>query len=238
MNRTITRRVTAAGLVAALTAMPAEAETVLIDHFDDLELDPSWVVTLQDADGWSYSESGTALTVTDVDPSIINPGGGGTWAHAFLIREHAAVDDFHIEFDLAWDSFESNAAQQQLFLELLDVEGSPVIGAGYGDSWIGGRGCRYARIGDTSQCAWNELPHAGSASIAIDRTGEDVAIDWNGADTLAGTSAETIAGVRLRFSYYAQPGSIFGMESVDRVSVEGEPTPIERTTWTRIKSRF
>ena len=38
---------------------------VIEDDFDNGVLDPAWEVTLEDATGWEYAESGTELTVTD-----------------------------------------------------------------------------------------------------------------------------------------------------------------------------
>ena len=60
-------------IIAGYTATFTSEEIVFQDNFDDEILDPTWAVSFEYADGWTYTESGTELEVTDIN-STINGG--------------------------------------------------------------------------------------------------------------------------------------------------------------------
>jgi hypothetical protein len=219
----------------------ATADLVLYDDFDDGVLDPAWQVSFQDAYGWTYAESGTELTATEIEPTVINDAGGGTWAVINLDRACSAIGDFHVDFHISWDSEGSNNAMQYLFLSLLDTDGNGVVRAGFGDAWRNARGCRYAVIGANFQCNYNDLPLMGSASLEIDRIGDQVTILWDGSPLLSDTLSKPFVGVRLSFEFYAYQDpivSLFGTESVDLVNLDGTLVPVETSSWGAIKGIY
>ncbi len=234
-------------LTAVLLALPvangsAAAEVVVHDDFDDAVLDPAWEVNLQDALGWTYEESGTSITVANIEPEFINHTSGGPWAIVSLSQTFPALSDFHVDFELAWDCLGSNAAMQQHLIFLHDSNGEAVVGVGFSDQWVGARACRYALIGSTTQCVANELPFSGSASVDIDRTGDLVTILWDEVAILSEGLSVHIAGVEIVFSFNAYDGpptdSIFGTESVDLVTVEGDLTAVDRVGWGAVKRAY
>jgi hypothetical protein len=227
---------------AVVLATPGVRADVLVnDHFDDGVLDPTWQVVFEYAYGWTYEESGTNLTVTDIDPEVINAAGGGTWAVVSLNQAFSETDDFHVDFDFSWDSEGDNKAMQRLTISLLDGSGGTVVGAGLSDPWLGSRACQWALIGASYQCEPNQLPHAGTAAVDIDRTDDQVAILWNGTPIMNDVLSTPVEGVEIIFSFYAYEvsiGSFFGTESLDRVSIEGTPTAVEARSWGSVKDHF
>lgn len=85
-------------------AMPVKAILILEDHFNNGTLDPAWSITFQDATGWDYTESGTNLTVTDIDPTVVNPSDGGTWARVILSQDFTPLTDFDVDFHISWEA--------------------------------------------------------------------------------------------------------------------------------------
>jgi hypothetical protein len=71
-------------ILYGVITLPARASSVVYDDFDDGILDSAWSITFQDSTGWVYTETGTKLNVTDIFPTVINSGGGGTWAKVML----------------------------------------------------------------------------------------------------------------------------------------------------------
>ena len=72
-------------------------ETVLYDHFDDGSLDPDWNISFADgAIGWTYTESGTDFSVTDIQTeSVIElPSPPAPWPTVSLSRSFTPLDDF------------------------------------------------------------------------------------------------------------------------------------------------
>ncbi len=235
------RSVFPACLATLLATLSANADVLVNDHFDDGILDPAWQVDFQDAHAWTYEESGTNLTVTDIDPEVVNPSGGGPWAVVSLSRAFSATDDFHVDFDFSWDCEGNDTAMQRLTISLLDGSGGTVAAAGLLDSWISARPCQWVLIGASSHCEADELPHSGVASVDIDRADDQVAILWNGTPILSDVLSTPIESVKIIFSFYAcsQPMySTFGPESLDQVSIEGTPTPVEAGSWGSVKGCY
>ncbi len=223
--------------VAALTlglfnAANAYGDQVVYDHFDDGVLDSAWDIVLEYADGWTYSESGTLLTVTDISPTFINPDPNGTiWAIVRLTQSCAPLGDFQVEFSFSWDSEGDNRAMQLVWVSLYAVNGDLVARGGYCDGWVGHRGCKYADIcGSTWHSGTDTLPLFGNASVGIDRNGDLVTVSWDGTPVFSGVCALPVEDVEVSFQYFAydyqyqgQTTSFFGSESVDVISVAGAP---------------
>ena len=211
------------------------ATPVLEDHFDDGVLDPAWTVTLTNATAWSYFESGTYLTATDIEPTVINSGNGGPIATVTLRREFAPVSDFHIDFDFSWDSKTSGGtdsvrAMQSVELRLFDETGGTVGRAIMSDGWVCCSGSQYVGFGGTAtDTGIGSAPLAGTAAIDIDRTGGLVSAEWDGVPFYSGVAASAVHSVELSFRYYAYDSggvrSHMGTFNVDQVRIEHRVVP-------------
>ena len=128
-----------------------------------------------------------------------------------------------------------------MVISLYDGSGQVVIRAGFEDDWIGDTGCQWTQIGANWQCS-SDLPHSGSASLDIDRTGDQVDILWDDGLVMSDTLTASIEKIEIVFSHNAYDGpptnSVFGTESVDLVNIEGTPTSIEEGSWGKAKARF
>jgi len=223
-------------LATACASQPASAMTALYDHFDDGSLDPSWQIAFTNASGWSCSEAGTNLTVTDIDSTVVNSGGGGEWARVTLSRTFSHLSDFQIDFDFSWDSEGSIRAEQGVGMRLLDPVGNTVASASYRDAWVAQSGTRDARIGETTYSSgFGTAPLSGVAEVDMKREEGSTDILWDGIGILSGTHSEPIAGVELSYWYYANTvsggPSFFGSESIDLVNIQGTPVPIPPSIW-------
>ncbi len=207
------------------------AQPGFVDHFDDGLLDPAWNVSFQDAYGWTYGESGTELTVTNLVPAVVNPGGGGTWSHIFLTRGFDGPGDIDLAFDFSWDSEGDDAAMQVVYVQLLDAEGNRVVTCGYHDPWGRERGEMSVWVQDDDPWSYGSgygtLPYAGDAFVEIQRLDGLVTISWDNAPLLTAPLQSTIHSVRLDFGFYAKDNehgpSFFGSESINLISVVPEP---------------
>ena len=174
-------------IIGIILIQPAKAIVVIDDHFDDEVLDPAWSINFQDATGWTFSESGTNLTVTDIDPVV----SGGTMADVILSRNFTPLTDFHAEFGFSWDSEGSTLPMQLLFISLYGPNDNLISEVSYFDAWIGARGGVYGSAkndepdepydsyslteqlfliqsgGNYYFTNWNYLDYAGTASIDI-----------------------------------------------------------------------
>jgi hypothetical protein len=212
----------------AVVAVPVHgiADSVVYDHFDDEVLDPAWSIILESAFGWSYSESGTDLIVTEIDPEVINHGSGGTWAIVKLDRTFFHLGNFNVDFDFSWDSEGSTHAMQCLYVTLYGHNNVIVARSGYYDPWFGTQGSKKAYIYGNSWTSERILPLSGNASIDIDRVGTEITILWNDSPILNGDCSIPVEKVQISFWYYAYiGGSFFGSESVDLLSVSGLEVP-------------
>jgi hypothetical protein len=222
-------------VLVALVALgwSQEANAVLVyDHFDDGHLDPSWnVVTGWFASGWSYFEDGTSLTVTDISSNVVNTGSGDQWAAVSLSRDISPMHDFDAQFAFSWDSAGSVHAMQIVYLQMLNASGDLVCQAGYDDSWLSSSGSKYAEIAGAGYTyTLGTLPLAGSGTLEMSRSGNEISILWGGSPLLSGTNSDLVATVSILFEYYDinQNGTLssFGTESVDLVSVTPEPATL------------
>ncbi|MEN6425745.1 MAG: hypothetical protein ABFE13_10300 [Phycisphaerales bacterium] len=199
---------------------------VVYDHFADGTLAADWSVSFQNSDDWSYIESGSELSVTDITPTIVNSGNGGPWAQVRLSQTFATVTDFRADFDFSWDSEGSARAMQYVLIGLYDPVGNLVASAAYNDSWVAFSGEKGAFAGgNSSYSGYGSLPLEGTASVDIQRTGDSIDVLWDGAALVSGVSSLLLARVDLEFGYYAYNGvfgpSFFAEESVDLVSIQG-----------------
>ncbi len=218
-------------VLVCLFASVASA-ALLHEDFDDGVLDPAWTVSFNaDVDSWSYVESGTDLTVTAIDPK--------TWGTeprdhprptVTLTRPVDPVGDFHVCFDLSWDSEGDVQAMEWAELLLLDGQGGLVASSGYLDAWVMYPGKLYSKIDGSSVVTGYPLPGAGSAAIELIRTGGDVEIRWNGSPIFSGTEGADVEQVALKFASFAYSGDLgtafFGSIAVDRVSFIPEPATL------------
>lgn len=205
--------------------LPAKALVVVDDNFNNGSLDPAWTTSFKDAAGWTYSEAGTNLSVTDINPTVINTESGGTWAIVSLSRSFTALNYFHVNFDFSWDSEKSINAMQYLTVGLYDVSNNYLSGAGFIDAWVMQTGEQYATIGGkTYESGYGSLGLNGSATIDIWREGDDtIDILWNGSSILSGTDADPLSSIKMNFGYYAfnnDASSFFGSEAVNFVLIE------------------
>ena len=128
--------------------------TVLYDDFNDGNLHPDWNVSFNyGAIGWDYTELGSSLTVTDIhEQSVIQVASGVRWPEITLSRSFSPVDDFQIDFDISWDSYndagvQSAAAMQFLIIKLYGESDNFLgIQSGYLDGWVGGKAVKHAII--------------------------------------------------------------------------------------------
>lgn len=210
-------------LTCGAVARAGATTTVIYDHFDDGVLDPAWSIEFNQATGWSYTESGTTLNVTDVIGT--EPG----WICVNLFQYIAPLSDFNIDFRFSWDS-ESNLTAMQNVLVQAYNQTDKIMEAGYSDGWIASEGAKYGDIGGTFiDTGPDSMPASGTASVNINRTGNDIEIRWNGSLLLSGTNGDLIERVDLVFSHYVYDEggttSVFGNEAIDFIKVEGTTIP-------------
>lgn len=205
-------------------------DTILYDHFDDNMLDPSWSVNLEDALDASYVESGTELTVTDIDSEFIDTGSPGSdtpWGILRFSQMCQALGDFHVDLNISWDSEGSNAAMQQVYVQLCTSDGDIIAYGGYRDPWVGFRGIYLAFAGNNGW-EWDgyRLPLSGSSTIEIERINGLVSVYWDGNLLIDGSSTHPVERIDICFSHYSYSGeygtSFFATETVDLINVEGE----------------
>lgn len=218
----------------------AHAITTVNDHFNNEKLDPTWSVSFQNSAGWSYTESGTDLTVGDIIPTVINNGDGGTWAKVILSQTFTPLADFNADFDFSWSSEGSGNPMQNVVINLYDSLGNRIALVEYNDAWVQYGGRKAAIDGESSFFSEiGTLPFEGTASIDIPRCGSSVNVLWDGVSLVSGISESPLSRVDLEFDYYAYDGwagtSFFGSESIDLVKIKGDkiqgiPVPDESAT--------
>ncbi|MHC4478468.1 MAG: right-handed parallel beta-helix repeat-containing protein [Planctomycetota bacterium] len=193
--------------------------TLVHDHFDDGMLDAAWVVSFYDADGWTYAESGTHLTVTDIDANI-SPG--GKWARVDLTQYLPSLGDFEATCTFSWDSEGSLKPRQNFDLNMLN-NGERVVSCTYHDAWEYHRGEKSASIPPVSNASgYDTLPYAGTATIKIIREYGTIHVFWDDGLFLSGANATEVNELRISFQYAPKPeiGVFFGSFAVDLVRLE------------------
>jgi hypothetical protein len=208
----------------------ADISTVY-DHFDDGILAPSWSVNFVNSTGWTYAESGTNLTVTDIIPTVVYSGNGGLWAEAMLSQTFTPLADFHVDLDFSWNSAGSMRPMQGVGIHLFDSLNNEIAAAEYRDSWVLWRGGKIAIAGENSfYSGSNTMPFDGTASVDISRVGDSIEVLWDGTSLVSGISSSAVSRVDLVFSYYAYDGiygtSFFESESIDFIDIKGDVCPV------------
>ena len=225
----------ATGLFMFSLVGPGLAAQVVYDDFNDAILDSAWAVNLDHATGWTYEETGSSLSVTEIEPETIDHGNGALWANIILSQSFTSLDDFHADFDFSWDSGGSDSAMQRIYVKLYN-DNVLMICTGYADAWVANNGKKNAFIGsDSIPSDTHDLNLSGSASIDIDRTGDNISIKWDETELLSSVSADPINKVEIEFSYYAYDAgasSFFGSEGIDLIKISGTPAvPIPGAFW-------
>ncbi len=236
MKRVIFASLVALTLSFGLTTFSAQAVTVLVDDFDNGVLDPAWSVTVQDAVGWTYSESGTNLTVTDIQDITDDVDYG----KVKLSQSFTPLTDFHVDFDFSWITAITDV--HDIRIHLYDTDDNLIVNAGFHDPWSKYQGGKLARvIGETQY--WDGFfgntgsdRLIGSTSVDISRVGNNIDISYDSLSLTSGTHATPLGRVDIEFWYwYAEasggwPAATFGSESVDLVSVSGTAAVPEPAT--------
>ncbi len=238
MKRVIFASFIALTLSFGLTAFSAQAVTVLIDDFDNGVLDPAWSETVQDATGWTYSESGTNLTVTDIqditDDDLF-------YGKVKLSQSFTPLADFHVDFDFSWQTAITDV--HDIRIHLYDTDDNLIVNAGFHDPWSKYQGGKLAYVTGEASQYWNGTwgntgsdRLVGSASVDISRVGSNIDVSWDTVSLTSGTHATPLGRVDIEFWYYyatesgSWPDSTFGSESVDFVSVSGTTAVPEPAT--------
>lgn len=221
----------ACGVWAACTVAAATTITPVSDDFDDGALSPAWTVSLENATGWTFVETGSLLTVTEIVPTVVNTGNGGTSARVVLSQSFTPLADFAATCAVAWDSHGSLSPMQAVGIHLFDATNTPVTSVEYADGWVGFRGTRAWAFGGTRfHSGAGYLALSGTAALGISRVGSTIDVLWDGSTLATGTSSAPISRLDLVFWYYAYDGpqgvSFFGTESVDSVMIEGTPVAV------------
>lgn len=221
-----------------IASSPALAVQAVYDHFDDSILDPAWEISFQEdasaATGWTYSESGTSLTVTDiVDTHTRTLEEPSQWARVSLSQSFTPLEDFAAHISFGWDSGPQDEirAMQGVALELVDEFGDPLVRVAYEDAWASYTGALIAEITGSGSVSTGHgaAPFDGATWFDVSRTGDEITILEAGQPFYDGVTDVPVAGVRVEFSYWSTstvaPPSHFGTEWVDLVSVSGTPVP-------------
>jgi len=231
----LSRQVVVSLVVMALAAAMGFGQEVH-DDFNDGVIDPAWSVRFNNASGWTATESGTNLTVTDIAATVISHNGMAlVKSEAVLYQPVSLSGDFQSSMTFSWDSteagFEQRQALQKIFLRLMGPSGQEVAYCGYSDPWIHYSGSKFWGFGDTpSYGGQGSLDYSGSATVSINRTGSDIEILWDGEPLGGGVNATPVSEVQAYFLYYPFDGgggpSFFGTESVDAIHVTPEPATL------------
>jgi hypothetical protein len=220
----------------------SKAVFILEDNFNDGTLDPAWAISFENSTGWDYIESGTNLTVQDVDDIDVSHGPVTDWGIVNLTKNFTPLSDFHIDFNISWDSKnaqgqETVLALQTVFIELLDTDNNFLTAMGYCDPWAMDYGIGLispnGRWRESTPIRGDYFPQAGSAEIDIIQTGSTIEYMWNNSSIATLPAVTSIGGINISFWHYASDDgwgtSYFGSESVDLVRVEGTPVPVPAT---------
>jgi hypothetical protein len=203
----------------------AVAGVVVFDGFDNGQLDSAWQIGYREyANGWSYAEAGTNLTVTEVAVTT-----NRQWGDVSLSRTIASMGDFAASLAFSWDSENNDRAIQRFGIYLKDAAGNNVVCAGYNDAWQLQRGEKTASGGGVSYASgYNSLPLAGSTIINIVRIGNDISVSWNGQKYFTTQSSTAVTQVEISFGHYKYDASnsFFGTIAVDYISVIPEPATL------------
>lgn len=218
---------TASTLLLFSLSTAASALAVVDDHFDDNVLSADWTIENSNSSGFSYTESGTTLTVNDVFSTVNYTSSGGTWSITTLNQTFSALSDFSLEFDYGWDSEGSYKALQNVYVTLYDINDAILFRGGHNDGWVAQSGRTIAGIGGAGSYlgAAGSDPLTGTAQLDVNRTGNLISVSQNGSNIFSGLNSELIDQVSIEFWHYQYSGpggpSFFGSGSVDKINLSG-----------------
>lgn len=209
-------------LMAAVVIINYSAIADVYDHFNNGVLDPAWQVSFENANSWSYTIGGSALTCSAI-PRINNSADSAV----LLSRSFVAPGNFDVKTKMLWDNQGLDSSRG--WVETRLYSGNTIVAwGGYYDWWIFHSGGNEARIDPSSNYYYDSgidaMPYAGSAEFSMTRTNGNINIKWNGQLILSGYSTLPVDTIGLYFhnlSYY--PGESFGTMSIDYVNAVPEP---------------
>lgn len=211
-------------IVTVVLFVSCPLSAAVYDHFNNGQLDPAWEVVFQNANGWSYMESGTTLSVYDIAPL----NSSENYSDVFLRQDFSAPGDFEIKSGLLWDSESTYTTLQNLSVRA--YSGDKIVAeGGYTDGWIAWNGGKFAKIEDplyTYDSPEDTLPFSGSAEITLERTNGFVSVLWNDQVMLTGYSDSVVDKLEIQFEKDNYPGGNFGVLSVDYVTAVPEPATL------------
>jgi len=193
----------------------------IYDHFNNGQLDPAWNVSFQNASGWSYTESGTKLSIYDIN--TINSS--QDYSSVLLNQSFPATGNFEIKSGFSWDSESMLSTMQNLSIRAFSGD-RIVMRAGYSDGWITHNAEIYAKIEETLytyDSPRDTLPYVGSVDLTMKRTNGTISILWNDQVILTGSCDSAIDRLAIQFDKDNYPGANFGVLSVDYITAVPEP---------------
>lgn len=192
---------------------------IIYDDFDDGVLDSAWNVSFENATGWSYVESGTTLSVTDISIDSLDE----RMSSVYLGQDVSLPSDFFVEFSLSWDSSGLDSAMQNVIVSVMN-NGQGVAYGGYHDCWVQFEGERFGGIGDDQFLSgMGSMPYSGQGVVKIERVSGELSIFWNSELLISRPNTTLIDEVRIDFNKYTWPTATFETVSVDYISVVPEP---------------
>lgn len=214
-------------LIACVLAANVNAGVVFSDDFNDGVLDAEWNVSFDNVTGWTYSEAGTELTVTDI--TLADGLGSEEWGYVSLSKTLPDMENFSVEFAFSWDSAGVNSAMQNVFVSLLSEDSRFAFG-GYHDAWRRVTGEQAAVIGINNEYVYHQgmdsLAHSGSGILSIERADGQIDIFWNDDKILSGADSSVLDEVQINFYKNNWSSSTFGTLSVDYINVVPEPATV------------
>jgi len=208
-------------MAAVVLFITCQASAGVFDHFNNGLLDPAWDVTFQNATGWSYTESGTNITVHDI--AVPNNG----QAEVALNQNFLAAGDFQVKCGLSWDSESLPSTLGGVGVRVYSGDQIAAQG-GYTDYWTGSNGMKFARIEEPLYMydGTSGLSYSGVAEITLKRTSGFVSVLWNDQVMLTGFSNSVVDKLSLIFGKDNYPGGNFGTLSIDYVTAVPEPATL------------
>ncbi len=209
-------------LAAGLFTLMAQADDlVLADHFDDGTLDPAWEIEFSNADGWTFAESGSNLTVSAIDHVEPNE-----WSRVQLSQSVDPLDDFRLVASIHWASLSQPQVMQYLRILAYDGTDQWVAIAYFWDAWFDWRGTLGGCLSGACQDPGHSVaPFDGTALLEIERVGSDTTVRIDGTLILQNNSDEPVERVGIEFGFYPRDvggggvASLFGTEAIDFIEL-------------------
>jgi len=154
-------------------------------------------------------------------------------------RSFEPLNDFQINFDISWDSYDDSGIQRTAAMQFLlvklydDTDNFLGVQSGYVDGWVGGTARQHAQINNNDYWSGpNSLPYADSAQIEIIRNNGVVEFFWNSVLFTNGIITDPLGRIDLVFGYDPYDGNLdgipkayFGKECIDKINIAGDLIP-------------